>query len=207
MNTRVYTLFPSSPNERDLAKVAIELKNGALMIYPTDTVYAVGCLSTNSVALEKFMRFKNIKLEKAPLSFLFNSISELSNYVKPFDASIFRLLKNTLPGPYSFIMKSNGRLPKPFHKRKTIGVRISDHPVLKCLLPMIDAPLLTSSLHDEDKILQYTSDEDEILSAWDGKVDILIQAGPGGNVPSTVVDLSNDSFELVRQGKGAIDFI
>ncbi len=207
MITKVYTLFPSSPNERDLAKIALELKKGALMIYPTDTVYAVGCLCTNSVGLEKFMRFKNIKLEKAPLSFLFNTISELSNYVKPFDASIFRLLKSALPGPYSFIMESNGKLPKPFHKRKTIGVRISDHPVLRCLLPMLDAPLITSSLHDEDEILQYTSDENEILSAWDGKVDILIQAGPGGNVPSTVVDLSNDSIELVRQGKGSVDFI
>lgn len=207
MITKVYTLFPSSPNERDLSKIANELKRGALMIYPTDTVYAVGCLSSNAIALEKLTRLKNIKLEKAPLSFLFNSISELSSFVKPFDASIFRLLKSTLPGPYSYIMESNGKLPKPFHKRKTIGVRISDHPVLKSLLPMLDAPLLTSSLHDKDEILQYTSDEDEILSAWDGKVDILIQAGTGGNIPSTVIDLTNNSIELIRQGKGVIDFI
>ena len=179
MITKVYTLFPSSPNERDLLKVANELQKGALVIYPTDTVYAIGCLSSNTVALDKFSRLKDIKLEKAALSFLFKDISELSSYVKPFDASIFRLLKNTLPGPYSFIMESNGKFPKPFHKRKTIGVRISDHPVLKSLLPMLDAPLLTSSLHDEDEILQYTSDETEILSVWDGKVDVLIQAGPG----------------------------
>ena len=207
MITKVYTLFPSSPNERDLSKIANELKRGALMIYPTDTVYAVGCLSSNTTALEKLTRLKNIKLEKAPLSFLFNSISELSSFVKPFDASIFRLLKSTLPGPYSYIMESNGKLPKPFDKRKTIGVRISDHPVLKSLLPMLDAPLLTSSLHDKDEILQYTSDEDEILSTWDGKVDILIQAGTGGNIPSTVIDLTNNSIELIRQGKGVIDFI
>lgn len=207
MITKVYTLFPSSPNERDLLKVANELQKGALVIYPTDTVYAIGCLSSNIVALDKFARLKDIKLEKAALSFLFKDISELSTYVKPFDASIFRLLKNTLPGPYSFIMESNGKLPKPFHKRKTIGVRISDHPVLKSLLPMLDAPLLTSSLHDEDEILQYTSDETEILSVWDGKVDVLIQAGPGGNIPSTVVDLTNNSIEVIRQGKGVVDFI
>lgn len=207
MITKVYTLFPSSPNERDLLKVANELQKGALVIYPTDTVYAIGCLSSNTVALDKFARLKDIKLEKAALSFLFKDISELSTYVKPFDASIFRLLKNTLPGPYSFIMESNGKLPKPFHKRKTIGVRISDHPVLKSLLPMLDAPLLTSSLHDEDEILQYTSDETEILSVWDGKVDVLIQAGPGGNIPSTVVELTNNSIEVIRQGKGVVDFI
>ena len=207
MITAVYTLFPSSPNERDLLKIANQLKKGALMIYPTDTVYAIGCLSSSTSALDKFARLKQIKLEKAPLSFLFNDISELSTYVKPFNASVFRLLKSTLPGPYSFIMESNGKLPKPFHKRKTIGVRISDHPVLKSLLPMLDAPLLTSSLHDKDEILEYTSDEDEILSAWDGKVDVLIQAGAGGNVPSTVVDLSNNAIALVRQGKGEIDFI
>jgi tRNA threonylcarbamoyl adenosine modification protein (Sua5/YciO/YrdC/YwlC family) len=207
MITKVYTLFPSSPNERDLLKVANELQKGALVIYPTDTVYAIGCLSSNTVALDKFSRLKDIKLEKAALSFLFKDISELSSYVKPFDASIFRLLKNTLPGPYSFIMESNGKLPKPFHKRKTIGVRISDHPVLKSLLPMLDAPLLTSSLHDEDEILQYTSDETEILSVWDGKVDVLIQAGPGGNIPSTVVDLTDNSIEVIRHGKGEVDFI
>lgn len=207
MRTAVYTLFPSSPNERDLVKIAQALNNGALMIYPTDTVYAMGCLSSNSVALQKLARLKDIKLEKEPLSFLFNDISELSSYVKPFDASIFRLLKSTLPGPYSFIMESNGKLPKPFHKRKTIGVRISDHPVLKSLLPLLDAPLLTSSLHDADEILAYTSDEEEILSDWDEKVDILIQAGAGGNVPSTVIDLTNNRVELVRKGKGEIDFI
>lgn len=207
MTTAVYPLYPSSPNERELAKIAVELNKGAIMIYPTDTVYALGCLSNNTIALEKFARLKDIKLEKAPLSFFFEDISGLSAYVKPFDAKIFRLLKSALPGPYAFIMEAVIKLPKPFQKRKTIGVRISDHPVLKALLPFLEAPLLTSSLHDQDEIRVYTSDPDEILSSWDGKVDILIDAGICGNIPSTVVDLTTEPFKLIRQGKGEVSFI
>ena len=207
MKTKVYTLFSSSPNDRDLAQIAASLKKGALMIYPTDTVYALGCLSNNTNALDKIARLKDIKLEKAPLSFIFQDISELSNYVKPFDASTFRLLKSTLPGPYAFIMEAINKLPKPFQKRKTIGVRISDHPILKKLLPLLDAPLLTSSLHDKDEVLVYTSNPDEILSAWDGKIDILLDAGACGNVPSSVIDLTSSPFTVIREGKGNIDFL
>ena len=207
MRTQVFTLYTSSPNERDLAQIALALKKGALMIYPTDTVYALGCLSNNAVALDKLARLKNIRLEKAPLSFLFEDISELSNYVKPFDAKIFRLLKSSLPGPYAFVMEAINKLPKPFQKRKTIGVRISDHPILKGLLPLLEAPLLTSSLHDKDEILVYTSDPDAILSAWDGKVDLLIDAGSCGNIPSSVIDLTTEPFTVIREGKGEIDFI
>ena len=207
MKTQVFTLFSSSPNDRDLAQAAKALKKGAVMIYPTDTVYALGCLSNNAVALDKLARLKNIKLEKAPLSFLFKDISELSNYVKPFDAKVFRLLKRSLPGPYAFVMEAVNKLPKPFQKRKTIGVRVSDHPVLKALLSHLDAPLLTSSLHDKDEILVYTSNPDAILSAWDGKVDLLIDAGSCGNVPSSVIDLTTEPFTGIREGKGEIDFI
>ena len=207
MKTKLYTLFSTSPNDRDLAQIAVALKKGALMIYPTDTVYALGCLSDNPVALEKLARLKGIKLENAPLSFLFKDISELSNYVKPFDAKIFRLLKSTLPGPYAFLMEAVNKLPKPFQKRKTIGVRISDHPVLKALLAHLEVPLLTSSLHDKDALKIYTSNPDDILSAWDGKVDILIDAGACGNIPSSVVDLTTIPFTVIREGKGEIDFI
>ncbi len=207
MKTAVFTLFPSSPNERDLVQIAAALKKGALMIYPTDTVYALGCLSNNTVALEKLARLKAIKLEKAPLSFVFQNISELSSFVKPFDASVFRLLKNTLPGPYAFIMEAVNKLPKPFQKRKTIGVRISDHPIVKALLPHLEGPLLTSSLHDKDAIKVYTTNPDEILSEWDGKIDLFVDGGACGNVPSTVVDLTTVPFDVIREGKGPIDFI
>ena len=207
MRTAVYTLFSSSPNQRDLLRIAEALKAGALMIYPTDTVYALGCLSNNEKALNKLAALKEIRLEKAPLSFLFEDLSELSNYVKPFDASTFRLLKRTLPGPYAYVMEAAKKLPRPFQKRKTIGIRISSHPILKALLPLLDAPLVTSSLHNKDELLVYTSDPDELLSDWDGKVDILLQAGAGGIVPSTVIDLCQTPWEVIREGKGKIDFL
>lgn len=207
MRTNVYALFSSSPNMRVLIQIAEALKEGALIVYPTDTVYALGCLSTHTEALNKFAHLKNIKLEKAPLSFLFQDISELSRYVKPFDAQTFRLLKRSLPGPYAFIMPAAQKLPKPFHKRKTIGVRISNHPILKMLLPLLDAPMVTSSLHDEDRVLVYPSDPHEILSQWDGKVDVLIQAEPSGKIPSTVIDLTQNTPVLVREGLGHIDFL
>ena len=207
MKTQVYTLFSSSPNERDLRKIAQALNQGAVIIYPTDTVYALGCLSSNEKGLNKLAVLKDIRLEKAPLSFLFNDLSSLSNYVKLFDAATFRLLKRCLPGPYAFIMEEAKKLPKPFQKRKTIGVRISAHPVLNALLPMLDAPLVTSSLHHKDEVLVYTSDPDELLSDWDGKVDIVLLAGAGGNVPSTVIDLCQEPWEVLREGKGEIDFL
>ena len=207
MRTQLYTLFSSSPNERDLREIAQALNQGAVMIYPTDTVYALGCLSSSEKGLIKLASLKNIRLDKAPLSFLFKDLSSLSNYVKPFDAATFRLLKRCLPGPYAFIMEAAKKLPKPFQKRKTIGVRISSHPVLEALLPMLDVPLVTSSLHNKDEVLVYTSDPDELLSDWDGKVDMVLQAGAGGNVPSTVIDLCQAPWEVIREGKGEIDFL
>ena len=204
METEVFTLYPSSPNLKELSHVAQRLKEGALMIYPTDTVYALGCLSTNAIALDKLARLKDIKLEKAMLSFIFKDFSDLSNYVKPFDAKTFRLLKQTLPGPYAYIMEAAAKLPKPFHKRKTIGVRIADHPVLTALMSLLDAPLVTSSLHNKDEILVYTSDPDEILMQWEGSVDGVISAGVCGNIPSTVIDLTETPFRVIREGLGPI---
>lgn len=207
MITKVFTLYESSPNVRDLKQIATELEKGAVMIYPTDTVYAMGCLSNHPKALDQLAKTKGIRLEKSQLSFLFQDISEVSKYVKPFDASVFRLIKSCLPGPYAFIMESINKLPKPFAKRKTIGVRISSHPILQELLPMLSAPLLTTSLHDEDEILQYTSDPEDILSHWDGRVNVLLQAGYGGNEPSTVIDLTTTPPTVLRHGKGKVDFL
>lgn len=207
MNTRVYKLYPSSPNEKALDEIAVALAQGALMIYPTDTVYALGCLSDNIQALNKFERLRGIKVAKAPLSFLFGSIGDLSDYIRPFDSPVFRLLKRALPGPYAFIMAATNKLPKSFQKRKSIGVRISAHPILQALLPRLSSPLITASLHDKDAIKVYTSDPEEILAQWDGMVDIFIDAGTGGNIPSTVVDLTQTPYALIRVGKGSVDIL
>ncbi|MDB4643595.1 L-threonylcarbamoyladenylate synthase [Flavobacteriaceae bacterium] len=203
----LHSLFPSSPNTKIIKDVAKDLIGGALVIYPTDTVYALGCLSSNHKALSKLAKLKEVKVEQAPFSFLFSDLSELSGYVQHFDSATFRLLKKTLPGPYTYIMSGSKKLPKPFDKRKSIGIRISDDPILKVLLPLLPAPLITTSLHDKDKIIDYTTDPDVIFEEWGDIVDIMIETGAGGNLPSTVIDLTQGDPILIRKGKGLVDFI
>lgn len=203
----LHSLYPSSPNTKIIKDVAKALIGGALVIYPTDTVYALGCLSSNHKALSKLAKLKEVKVEQAPFSFLFSDLSELSGYVQHFDSATFRLLKRTLPGPYTYIMSGSKKLPKPFDKRKSIGIRISDDPILKVLLPLLPAPLITTSLHDKDKIIDYTTDPDVIFEEWGNIVDIMIETGAGGNLPSTVIDLTQGDPILIRKGKGLVDFI
>lgn len=199
---KVVRLYESSPDQRQLQSVADAMAQGALVIYPTDTVYALGCLSTQPKALKQLAKIKGVKLEKAPFSFFFQNISVLSQYVMHFDAPIYRLINKALPGPYTFIFKGGKKLPKPFDKRKDIGARISSHPILKVLVELLDAPLVTTSLHDKDKVIEYTTDPDQIYENWADRVDIIIDAGAGGNVPSTVIDLTTPTPEIVRMGLG-----
>tara|TARA_B100000767_G_scaffold132068_1_gene125440 strand:+ start:1668 stop:2288 length:621 start_codon:yes stop_codon:yes gene_type:complete len=202
----LHSLYPSSPNSKIIRDVSKALISGALVIYPTDTVYALGCLSSNVKGLGRLAKIKNVKVEQAPFSFLFSDMSELSVYVKQFDSSTFKLLKKTLPGPYTYIMESSKKLPKPFDRRKSIGVRISDDPILKILLPLLPDPLITTSLHDKDKIIDYTTDPSIIFEEWSSLIDLMIETGPGGNLPSTVIDLTQEEPALVRIGKGSVDF-
>lgn len=199
---KVVRLYESSPDQRQLQSVADAMAQGALVIYPTDTVYALGCLSTQPKALKQLAKIKGVKLEKAPFSFFFQNISVLSQYVTHFDGPIYRLINKALPGPYTFIFKGGKKLPKPFDKRKDIGARISSHPILKVLVELLDAPLVTTSLHDKDKVIEYTTDPDQIYENWANRVDIIIDAGAGGNVPSTVIDLTTPTPEIVRMGLG-----
>lgn len=203
----LHSLYPTSPNTKIIQEVAQALINGALVIYPTDTVYALGCLSSNSKALSRLAKLKEVKVEQAPFSFLFGGLSELSGFVQHFDSSVFRLLKHTLPGPYTYIMNGTRKLPKPFDKRKSIGIRISDDPILKILLPMLPAPLITTSLHDKDKIIDYTIDPETIFEEWSDVVDYMIETGVGGNLPSTVIDLTQGEPVVIREGKGSVDFL
>jgi tRNA threonylcarbamoyl adenosine modification protein (Sua5/YciO/YrdC/YwlC family) len=201
------TLYSKTPNPKILEEAAEIIHNGGLVIFPTDTVYGLGCLSTHSKALERFAKIKGVKLDRAPLSFLFEDIREMSQFVAPMNSSVFKLIKKTLPGPYAFILNAAQKLPKPFHKRKTIGVRISNHVVLRHLLPLLDAPLITSSIHDLDEIINYTTDPEILFNDWEDKIDLMLSDGFGGNNPSTVVDLTETPFRVIRQGLGKIDFI
>ena len=200
------TCYSEKPNPKHLQKTVKILENGGLVIFPTDTVYALCCLSNNSEALEKFSKIKGVKLQQAPLSFLFQDIREISKIVAPMNSQTFKLLKRLLPGPYALILNTQQKLPKPFEKRKTIGVRISSHSFLKNLLPLLKAPLLTSSLHDPDEILDYTTDPEALFEEWGSKIDLMISNGYGSNIPSTVLDLSVNPFKLICEGAGKIQF-
>lgn len=203
----LHALYSSSPNTKIINEVAQALIHGAIVIYPTDTVYAMGCLSSHTKALDRLSKIKGIKVAQAPFSFLFSDLSELSSYVQHFDSSTFRLLKYTLPGPYTYIMKGSRKLPKPFHKRKSIGIRISDDPILKILLPLLPAPLITTSLHDRDSIIDYTTDPALIFEEWSSMIDFMIDTGIGGNIPSTVIDLTEEKPQVIRYGRGSVDFL
>ena len=199
-------VYSETPNPKDLLLVTKILNKGGVIIFPTDTVYGLGCLSNNLSALDRFAKIKGLRIEQAPLSFLFQDIRSLSNYVAPMNSKTFKLVKRLLPGPYALIMNAAQKLPKPFQKRKTIGVRISNHPVLQSLLPLLEVPLITSSLHDPDEILDYTTDPENLFEQWESKIDLMLSDGYGNNIPSTVLDLSTDPFEIIREGAGEIPF-
>ena len=198
--------YQSSPNLKILKKAADLLEQGGIIIYPTDTVYALGCLSNNNTGLERLANIKGVKLDKAPFSFFMKDFSDLSHYVKPLKNSTFKLLKRCLPGPYTFILPCL-KLAKPFEKRKSIGIRIAHHPVLEALIGLLKVPLITTSLHDQDKILDYTTDPEVIYERWEDKIDMMLEDGYGGNIPSTVIDLCGDLPQIVREGKGDLSLL
>ena len=198
--------YESKPNLKFLKKAADTLDRGGLIIYPTDTVYALGCLSNNIKSLQRLASIKEVKLDKAPFSLFIRDFSDLSRYTKPLNNSTFKLLKRCLPGPYTFILPCL-KLQKPFEKRKSIGIRIANHPILEGLLDLLKAPLITSSLHDEDEILDYTTDPDLIYERWENNIDLMLEDGFGGNIPSTVVNLCGNELEIIRQGKGDLSIL
>ena len=202
----VLTFFNSSPNLKLLKRVAAVLNKGGLIIYPTDTVYAMGCLSNQIKALNRLAQIKEVKLEKASFSFILKDFTELTKYTRPISNSNFKILKRCLPGPYTFLLPSV-KLSKPFEKQSTIGIRISDHPILLALLDLLEAPLITTSIHDADKIIDYTTDPDEIFENWESKIDLMMDCGFGGNIPSTIVNLCEVEVKIERKGKGDMSLI
>lgn len=198
-------LYEKNPNPKELQKVAQCLRNGGLVIYPTDTVYALGCDITNNRALERIAQIKGVKLAKANFSFICKDLSNLSDYVKQIDNSTFKLLKRTLPGPYTFILPGNNNLPTVFKKKKTVGIRVPDHTICKAIVEELGNPIVTTSIHDEDEVIEYTTDPELIFEKWGALVDIVIDAGYGGNIASTVIDLTDAEPVLVREGKGSAD--
>ncbi|MCS4240464.1 tRNA threonylcarbamoyl adenosine modification protein (Sua5/YciO/YrdC/YwlC family) [Myroides gitamensis] len=198
-------IYPENPSEKEINKVVEVLRNGGLIIYPTDTVYGLGCDITNTKALERIARLKGIKLEKANFSFVCHDLSNISDYIKQIDTSTFKILKKALPGPYTFILPGNNNLPKEFRKKKTVGIRVPDNNIAREIVRKLGNPIVSTSIYDEDEILEYTTDPELILEKWDNKVDLIIDGGYGDNQASTVIDLSEFEPEIIREGKGSID--
>lgn len=198
-------IYEDNPNPREIKKVIDVLRSGGLIIYPTDTVYGLGCDITNIKALEKIARIKGVKLEKSNFSFICEDLSNLSDYVKQIDTATFKILKRALPGPYTFILPGSRSLPHPFKKKKTVGIRIPDNNIALEIVNQLGNPIISTSIRDEDEIIEYTTDPELILEKWDNLVDIVIDGGYGDNEPSTVIDLSQDEPLIVREGNGTIE--
>lgn len=198
-------IYTKNPNEQAIEKVVKCLQNGGLIIYPTDTVYGLGCDIRQTKALEKISKIKGIKLEKANFSFVCHDLSNLSDYIKQIDTSTFKILKRTLPGPYTFILNGNNNLPKEFKKKATVGIRVPDNSITQEIVRKLGAPIVSTSIHDEDELIEYSTDPELIFEKWQDIVDIVIDGGYGENIPSTIVDLTKDEPVIIREGKGSID--
>ncbi len=200
-------IYEDKPNETAIKKVVDVLKNGGLVIYPTDTVYGLGCDITNTKALERIAKIKGVKLEKANFSFVCSDLSHISDYVKQIDTATFKILKRALPGPYTFILPGNTNLPKEFKKKTTVGIRVPDNAIALEIVRQLGNPIVSTSIHDEDDLIEYTTDPELIFEKWQNLVDMVIDGGYGDNIGSTVIDLSGDEPIVVREGKGNSDII
>ncbi len=198
-------IYEENPSEKEIRKVVKVLKSGGLVIYPTDTVYGLGCDINNTSALEKVARLKGVKLDKANFSFICEDLSNLSEYVAQINSSTFKVLKRNLPGPYTFILPGNNNLPAVFKKKKTVGIRVPDNTIAQAIVAQLGNPIISTSIKDEDEVIEYTTDPELIKEKWDKLVDIVIDGGFGGNIGSTIIDLTTDEPTLIREGKGSVE--
>ena len=200
-------IYEDKPNEAAIAKVVKALKDGGLVIYPTDTVYGLGCDITNTKALERIAKIKGVKLDKANFSFICHDLSNLSDYVKQIDTATFKILKRALPGPYTFILPGNNNLPKEFKKKTTVGIRVPDNSIALEIVRQLGNPIVSTSIRDEDDVIEYTTDPELIFEKWQNQVDVVIDGGYGDNIGSTIIDLSGDEPIVIREGKGTLEIL
>lgn len=199
-------IHPDNPDLRQITKVVEVLRNGGVIIYPTDTVYGLGCDITRSRAVERIAQIKGIRIEKANFSFICYDLSHMSTYCRHIDNTTFKLLKQNLPGPFTFILEANNQVPKIFkNKKKTIGMRIPNHNIPLMLVRELGNPIITTSIHDVDRLLDYTTDPELIHENMGNLVDLVIDGGYGNNIPSTVIDCTTDPPEMLREGLGVLE--
>ena len=200
-------IYPENPDEKRIQQVIDVLKKGGVIVYPTDSVYSMGCDMTNKRAVEKMAQLKGVKLEEANFSLICYDLSNISEYTVQFGTDIYKMMKRALPGPYTFILNANKNIPKLFQsKKQTIGIRVPDNNIARTIVNQLGNPMLSTSVHDDDEILEYTTDPELIHERYDGQVDLVIDGGYGNNEASTVIDCTGETPEIVRQGIGVVDF-
>ena len=200
-------LYKQNPDPRLINKIVDLLEHGGVIIYPTDTVYGMGCDITKARAVERVARIKGIKPEKARFSFICSDLSHLSDFARHVNNTTFKLMKSSLPGPYTFILNASNQVPKSikFH-RKTVGIRIPDNNIILEIVRQLAHPILTTSLKMDDHILEYPTDPELIYEEYRDLVDVVIDGGYGGIIPSTILDCSGEEPELIREGLGEVDY-
>ncbi|MDP3928923.1 MAG: L-threonylcarbamoyladenylate synthase [Bacteroidota bacterium] len=200
-------LHPKNPNPRDLKKIKAILDNDGVIIIPTDTIYAMVCRMDSKKGIERMSKIMGKKPEKVFYSILCSDLSNISEVTATIDKNIFRMLKNNLPGPFTFILKANNQVSKYFAgNRKTIGIRVPDNIITQTLIQEIGSPLVASTIHHDDEIIEYMTDPQEIFEKFEYQVDLVIDGGAGGNIPSTIIDCTSEDPEIVREGKGEVNF-
>lgn len=196
-------IYPENPNPKAIDQVVEVLKKGGLIIYPTDTVYGLGCDITNQKAIEKICRIRGIKPDKANFSFICSDLRHISDYIKPIDTATFRLLKKALPGPFTFILNANNNVPKLLSSnKKTVGIRVPDNDIAREIVRQLGNPILSTSIRDDDEVIEYSTDPELIHEKYEDTVDLIVDGGYGDNEASTVVDCTSGDFEIIREGKG-----
>jgi tRNA threonylcarbamoyl adenosine modification protein (Sua5/YciO/YrdC/YwlC family) len=201
---KILKIYPDNPQENYMIEVIKTLQDGGLIIYPSDTVYALGCDIYNVKAMEKLARLKNTTLDKAQFSIICNNLSHLSEFTRPIETSTFRLLKSKIPGPFTFILEANKNLPLAYKGKKTVGIRVPDHPIPQLIVEKLGHPIASTSIKDDDEVIEYSTDPELIAEKYDHLVDIVIDSGYGDNVASTIVDLTSGEPEILREGKGIL---
>ena len=199
-------IHPKNPNPRHIKMILECLNDDGVIIFPTDTIYGIGCSINSSKAFERIAQIKGVRKEKANFSFIFHDLSMLSQFTKPISNDLYKLMKRNLPGPFTFIVEANNNIPKLFQsKKKTIGIRIPEQPIITNIVRELGSPIMTTSILDEDEISGFLTDPEEIYDRYKDRVDLILDGGYGDNQESTIVDCTNNDIVVLRQGKGVLD--
>lgn len=200
-------IYEENPNPKSIDQVVDILRKGGVIIYPTDTIYGIGCDITNQKAIERVCTIRGINKSKANLSFICNDLTSISQYTKPLDNVTFRLLKRSLPGPFTYIFNASSQVPKLLSsKKKTVGIRVPNNNISREIVSQLGNPIVSASIHDDDEVIEYSTDPELIYEKYGNLVDAVVDGGYGKNIPSTVVDCTTGDFEIIRQGEGDLSF-